>query len=89
MSEKLEELRSLVFEEIGRCLAEDGHCKSYEGAITVHYPCYFDEPDEYKLRLDCYLIGPARHYDWKGKSVEDCCQQAIADVKAWISEDQL
>lgn len=86
MSEKIDELRRLVFEEIKRCLADDCHCKSYEGQVTVVYPNYFDEPDDFAIRLDCYLIGPARHYVWSGTSIDDCADKAIADVKKWIEE---
>ena len=88
MSDQLiDELRLLVFGEIKKCLDEDGHCKSYEGQVSVVYPNYFQEPDEFAVTLDCYLIGPTRHYSWKGKSIDECCQKAIADVKKWTTEE--
>lgn len=86
-AKSLIELRKLVFAEIEKCLAEDWHCKSYEGQVSVVYPNYFQDPDEFMVRLDCYVIGPTRHYEWRGNSIDDCCKKAIADVKLWTTEE--
>ena len=91
MSDKIQQLRELVFAEIKRCLAECGHCKSYEGRVSVVYPNYFEqgEPDSFAVELACYLIGPTRHYRWTGNSIDECCDKAIADVEQWITERSL
>jgi hypothetical protein len=36
-------LRAELFQAIAACLAEDGHCKSYEGAFEIHVPNYFED----------------------------------------------
>jgi hypothetical protein len=85
--DKVEELRQLVFAEIKKCLEEDGHCKSYEGRVELIYPNYFEDQDTYLLELHCYLIGPTRRYEWRGKSFDECAEKAIADVKLWTTEE--
>jgi hypothetical protein len=40
----------------------------------------------YKLTLHCYVLGPARHYDWEGSDVQDVFARATADVRTWIAE---
>lgn len=86
MNDKIIELRNLLFAEIKRCLAEDGHCKHYEGRVSLQWPGYFD--DDYVVELDCYLIGPSRHYSWRGVSHDDALAKALADVRVWIAENE-
>lgn len=84
-------LRKMVAEEIARQLAIDCHCKSYEGTweLTVSYPNYFEDetatarPDFYQIALHCYVIGPSRHYDWSGKSWDECLAKCELDIDKW------
>ena len=45
-----------------------------------------DPGPNYKLTLHCYVLGPARHYDWEDSDVVDVFARATADVQRWISE---
>ena len=64
---EFETLRRCIFDLIRQSLALDGQCKSYEGALSIHFPSYFQdrngEENGYAIHLDCYVIGPSRHYD--------------------------
>lgn len=71
------ELRQKLFNMIKESLDEDGHCKHYEGELHIEiiFPNYFatkKEEPTYCIHLDCYLIGPSRHYDWYGKTLTEC-----------------
>lgn len=90
-------LRAELFQAIATSLAEDGHCKSYEGALAIHLPNYFEEQaahhdhgwlreDCWGIELHCYLIGPNRHYRWAGASFEEALTKAEIDIRAWIRD---
>lgn len=83
----LDELHKLVKSGIAKKLEEDGHCKSYEGAMRLECPNHFSPEDGYSLELDCYVLGPNRHYRWKGDTVQECIDKAEADIAAWIAGD--
>lgn len=89
-------LRAELFHEIAKSLAEDGHCKSYEGAFVVNLPNYFEERaandsfgwlsgGAWTIELHCYLIGPQRHYRWEGKSFAEALHKAEVDLRAWFA----
>lgn len=91
-------IRAELFLAIARLLAEDGHCKSYEGAFKIHAPNYFEESaavsdhgwlreDAWAIELHCYLIGPNRHYRWSGRTFAEALQKAEIDIRAWIAGD--
>lgn len=95
MTDPVETFRALVFAGIKRSLEFDGHCKAYEGAITVRYPSYFANQgrgllyapqDEYEVELACYVLGPNRGEKWRGKTLAEACAKATADVERWIAE---
>lgn len=90
--ERFEALRQRLYGHIAACLEEDGHCKSYEGAWSVsqNFPSYFDreEPKRWQLHLDCYVIGPTRHYDWFGETFEEAIAKAEKDIDEWIAEEE-
>lgn len=76
------EIRSLLTEAYEHYFAHsDGHCKSSEGAITVHYPPFFwrdDEPDsEPHVEIYSYVLGPSRSHYFKTSS------EALAAVRSW------
>lgn len=77
-------LRSDLFKAIKYALEQDGHCKRYEGQMGMHWPNYFD--DDYAVNLDCYVVGPSRHYLWKGKSFTEALDKAETDIRQWINE---
>lgn len=94
--ERFKRLRRAVMKAIERELSYDGHCKSYEGTFewTVCYPNYFeDETGDngasfYKLTLHCYVLGPARHYDWTGKTMDEALDKAEAEIDSWIGGEE-
>lgn len=89
-------LRLRVMQAIRRELERDNSCKSYEGTfeILVRYPDYFDQeydnkpdqPDFYLIRLHCYVLGPGRHYEWKGRTLKNALDKAEKDINQWIRE---
>lgn len=86
---RLERLREELFAEIEQVLAEDGHCKPYEGAFAVRLPNYFEEPghpEAWTVELDCYVVGPRRHYRWVGPTLDATVAMAEQDVRKWIAE---
>ncbi len=86
----LDEFKEVVYGGIARSLAEDGHGKSYEGdfRLSISVPGYHDRlaPTVYRLELDCYVLGPSRHYKWFGADPDDVFSRALADVRQWIKE---
>lgn len=83
---KLEKLRKRLFDAIELSLKEDGHCKSYEGAFSIVMPNYFNN-NGWSIALDCYVIGPGRHYSWSGKDLEEAYNKAEKDIISWINEE--
>ena len=85
-------LRRRVMQAIRRALEEDSCCKSYEGTfeLFVGYPDYFDgehtdEPDFFKIVLHCYVLGPARHYEWTGNTFKEALDSAEGEIDSWIN----
>ena len=87
-------LRKRLFDAIREALAEDNHCKSYEGAfeITQCFPNYFDYEYEtgngclFVIELHCYVVGPNRHYRWDGKTFEEALGKAERQIDSWLRE---
>lgn len=90
--EEFQRLRSLVAAAIKyerEVRHEPG--KIYEGTweITFEFPPQDEDaeaqmpPDWCKIRLHCYLIGPARHYEWTGDSFAQALERCRKDVKPW------
>ena len=87
--------RKRLFRMIKKALDEDPCCKSYEGCLEVHfeYPDYFDDeesaatqPTYCCITLHCYVLGPARHYDFRGKSFKDALKKLEATLGKWEKE---
>lgn len=95
MWERFFKMRAFLFEQIRKALEEDGHCKSYEGHLTVGFTFrnYFAaetsaEPcDGVVVKLHCYVFGPARHYEWQGKTLDDALNKVAEDFKKWARDD--
>ena len=93
--ERFQKLRKDVMQAIRQELLIDNHCKSYEGTFewTACYPNYFDDdtgesgPTYYVLTLHCYVLGPARHYEWAGKTMDEALDKAEAEIYSWIGGD--
>lgn len=74
----------------------DGYCKSYEGAfeVTMSFPEYFQDetgtkpPDFVSITLHCYVLGPSRHYTWKGPTFLDALRKAEAEIDSWIEAQE-
>ena len=91
---QIEILRKMVFEAIGRERERGEPGKSYEGIFEIHFeypdqlsdieadekPCYCE------IVLHCYLIGPSRHYRWKGRTMEESLKLCKKDIKEWCKE---
>lgn len=69
--------------------------KMYEGTweILCSYLDAFEDPDctsgpvYWEIHLHCYLLGPARHYEWSGETFEEALVKCQADVLEWIAEE--
>lgn len=68
--ERIVALRARLFKMIEKAIAEDPHHKSYEGAISIELPNYFEDGSMgfYDINLDCYVLGWQRHYTVSGKT---------------------
>ena len=90
--ERFHQLREKTFEGIYKALeANDRYGKSYEGAfeVTQEYPNYYVDPDAtsapiVRIRLHCYILGPARHYEWAGRTFAEALSKAEQDIDGWI-----
>ena len=90
--ERFDELRNLVMKAIAKEFEEDGCGKSYEGTFewTTCYPNYYDDPEGkagpefYLLRLHCYVLGPARHYEWTGRTRTEVLEKAEKEIWEWV-----
>ena len=91
---RFETLRADLFDALARALSRDGHSKSYEGTFRIQFPGYYearkvvmeasDEP--WGIFLDCYVIGPSRHYEWWGATFADVLQKADTNIRAWMQD---
>lgn len=79
--------------EIQRLLAEayehyfehsDGHCKSNEGAVSIHLPPFFwreEDDDLPSVEVYSYVLGPHRSHHFKDIDV------ALAEVCKWHASE--
>ena len=90
LEQLIADFRNLVYTGIATALLLDAHAKGYEGDVrlVVTMPGYFQRltPVLYTLQLDCYVLGPARHYKWSGTDPEEVFARATADVEGWVTE---
>lgn len=93
--ERFLKLRQFTFNAIERALKRDGHHKSYEGSFLIAFPNYFQRNndsewvDSYRwgIELDCYVLGPNRHYNWYGKTFKEALEKAEKDLFEWVAEE--
>lgn len=93
MNERIDALRELIYEGIRKALEIDLRYKSYEGEleVTVLYPNYFEwiygqGAPVYVIRLDSCVLGPSRHYEWTGDTLDEAIDKAMSDVTEWVKE---
>lgn len=87
-------LRSKVFKAIAAQLINDSHCKSYEGTfeVVMGWPNYFEDEQMtaqpwVHIILHCYVLGPARHYEWKGRTFAEALDKAEKEITGWIDSE--
>jgi len=84
--EKLVELMCLHDEALEHLLKFDGHCKSSEGSVSVHYTNSWDRrAGEWCLKVKgvevyAYVVGPSRTH-WF-----DSVDEALKEVRKWHAE---
>ena len=88
--ERFFKLRRRVFDAIEKIVTDpedDGHHKSYEGAmeLTFCYGDYFTSEDEkelnaVKIELHCYLLVDGRHMEWWGSTFKEALDKAEAGI---------
>ena len=94
--ERFNALRKRLFDAIAIELkADDGYCKSYEGSLEwiIEYPNYFEDclairEPLYTLKLHCYVVGPARHYDFPGKTIKVVLDKFEMWLNAYTAEPE-
>lgn len=83
-------LRADLFAAIDTILARDSHSKRYEGTFRIQFPGYYDKDGSnaraWAIFLDCYVIGPNRHYEWWGETFADVLSNAETDIRTWMHE---
>lgn len=72
-------------------VSEDCPGKSYEGEMSlgIYFPGIYaskNETAEAVIEAHFYLIGPHRHYTWKGRTVREAVKKASRDIDKWIKE---
>lgn len=58
--------------------------KGHDGSFSLVMPGAWQS--EWGVKLDCYAIGPSRHYDWWGATLLEAVTRAERDVQGWIAE---
>lgn len=95
-AERFRKLRGKLFSMIEKQLEDDPCCKSYEGALEVmcEYPNYFEDknaeslPLVYRITLHCYVLGPARHYDFVGDTMSRALDKFESALNEWAEEGE-
>lgn len=86
-------LRRYLFDFWNKHGMDECH-KSYEWTfeLLLSFPNYFDngadndEPDYFEITLHCYVLGPHRHYHWRGNNFKEVVKEARHDIERWINE---
>lgn len=86
-------LRKRLFKMISDYFDDGGDaCKSYEGTfeIVYSYPDYFDDedaeasvPDAVLINLHVYVVGPHRHYTFRGMTLDEALDRLEAALDEW------
>ena len=85
--EKLLEIRRLLKEAYDHYFKHgDGHCKSAEGKISVHFGNYWEDGDDLIIRcveIYSYVLGPTRSHYF------DSLDEALETVKQWHKNEMI
>ena len=63
-------------------------------SINIEYPNYYEDENAEKppvyiyILLDCYVIGPHRHYSWGGKTLDEALDECERDINEWLEETE-
>ena len=81
-------LRRKVMAGIKKALAIDCLCKSYEGfmELVIDFPDYFEMDRSAEDAPNWYVLGPARHYEWRGRTLDEALDAAEEEISMWIAE---
>ena len=80
---EVENLQKEIFDCL-KFLCEKGEGgKNYEGTMGVT----FTNDGMIIISLDCYMIGPSRHYHWEDENPYKALNKAKKDIKQWIEEE--
>lgn len=94
--ERFYKLREALIAKVNQIRAEGEPGKMYEGLFRINYTfpdasdCWdgiINKPCEVAIELHCYLVGPNRHYEWRGKTLEKALEKCEQDVYRWIAEE--
>lgn len=94
--ERFYKLRAEVIRTVNLIRASGEPGKSYEGCFELQYrfpdasDCWdgiINKPDNVNIVLHCYLLGPARHYEWSGTSLSEALDKCEAEVLPWVREE--
>jgi hypothetical protein len=87
---RFEKLRADLFDALALLVSLGGSGKSYDGTFRIQFPGYYeardDDENQWGIFLDCYLIGPHRHYEWWGATFLEVLTLAETDIRAWMHE---
>lgn len=90
--ERFQKLHHKVKEACEQVVNEGGCSKSYDGrmSFSIDLPAFYEEDQAplYHIHLQCYLIGPARSYDWFGLTSDECLDKAEADIDYYIKSER-
>lgn len=91
---KFQKLREMVDKAVEHAWEQGEPGKSYEGAWEVNF-CYpstdcggaTKDADYCQIVLHCYLLGPSRHYSWRGNTFAEAVDKCEKDVLMWCAEE--
>jgi hypothetical protein len=76
-------LRARLFEGMTDRLSADVGFKYGDGQFSVGRQT-IEAGQRWRIRLECYALGPSRRYDWDGETLGEVTSVADQDVKRWI-----
>ena len=85
---RFQALREQILTYIRDRVQDGAYHKSYEGRMDVSfcYPSCFDDAFKVRIHLWCYLLCPAREYEWEAETFDQALTFAERDVYRWIGE---
>ena len=81
--DSLGDFRERLFGLINRALAFNDHRKEDEGDILIECSGVYSQDKQIAMYVSCYVLGPARHYVFKGNTLSDCVMKASEELDKW------